>query len=495
MKKTQKKLLILTLAELIALSTYSGTMTYHSNAVDTPPPLPAKSTEIDYEFQGDKGKHYILGDFIGGGNQSVVFKCTCKEDGEGYVVKIPINDFDVPDVNHPNSHNFILKVLRESFIPRRSTVQTMSTNPEIAASASASSKKTAVAIAPPPTPMKKVRSKWSANPTISFKPIPFSLSGSPSQRTGDMLIDDEEPLLFSATLKQKRVVAPPCDNAFATRYSGNAPTDENKNRLCSRLDFHNSTINQCSHTHSEALNSTNKLTTYTPRSIPKPDICGMHLDVIDPCAINALRNKEITGIVPIESYRPHIEAFIPTTLKDVITNPLSARTVFEWVDNILDVLIQLNNLGLCHQDIKPDNIFVNQRHVFVGDLGLVCDFNKGASMCIGTPAYMAPEVWYKSSRNPRLCDRADVFSLGITILEMLTDFRATDIDANSANSYFAYRDRNTAIINNIDKYRLRGSGDPIPDNWKCFLRFCLAPRPEDRPTAKQAKVLLKELVW
>ena len=79
--------------------------------------------------------------------------------------------------------------------------------------------------------------------------------------------------------------------------------------------------------------------------------------------------------------------------------------------------------GLVHRDIKPDNIMLtSQGHIKVADLGLAKRIttdsnltNEGAGL--GTPHYMAPE----QSQGARDVDcRADIYSLGITLYEMLT---------------------------------------------------------------------------
>jgi serine/threonine-protein kinase len=82
-----------------------------------------------------------------------------------------------------------------------------------------------------------------------------------------------------------------------------------------------------------------------------------------------------------------------------------------------------NRAKIIHRDIKPDNIMVNrQGEVKVADLGLAKSTAQDTTVTadglgIGTPAYMSPE----QSRGAKDTDcRADIYSLGITLFQMLT---------------------------------------------------------------------------
>ncbi|XP_012569973.1 serine/threonine-protein kinase WNK1 isoform X2 [Cicer arietinum] len=99
---------------------------------------------------------------------------------------------------------------------------------------------------------------------------------------------------------------------------------------------------------------------------------------------------------------------------------VNIRAVKHWCIQILRGLLYLHSHDppVIHRDLKCDNIFVNgnQGEVKIGDLGLAAILRKShAAHCVGTPEFMAPEV-YEEAYN----ELVDIYSFGMCILEMVT---------------------------------------------------------------------------
>jgi serine/threonine protein kinase len=106
--------------------------------------------------------------------------------------------------------------------------------------------------------------------------------------------------------------------------------------------------------------------------------------------------------------------------------------------------------GIVHRDLKPDNVFLTRTSsdeghetvVKVLDFG-ISKFNKGAppskgtapGMIVGTMQYMSPEQLQGAEADPR----ADVYALGLLLVEMLTGRLPWGVSKAQAFSLYALR--------------------------------------------------------
>ncbi|EFO22683.1 STE/STE11/MEKK2 protein kinase [Loa loa] len=119
-----------------------------------------------------------------------------------------------------------------------------------------------------------------------------------------------------------------------------------------------------------------------------------------------------------------IEYMTGGSVKDCIATygPLSSAVAGKYTYQVLQGLEYLHRNEIIHRDIKPANILRDSNgNVKIGDFGsakrlqTIC--SQQASTFIGTPNYMAPEVVLGRTKHGR---KADIWSVGCTLVEMLT---------------------------------------------------------------------------
>ena len=133
---------------------------------------------------------------------------------------------------------------------------------------------------------------------------------------------------------------------------------------------------------------------------------------------------------------------------DSIGGPMELPQVLRIARELASALVAASELGLVHRDIKPENImFGADGEAKLADLGIAKASDDSTLVTMdnavfGTPAYMSPEQAYDSGK---VDARADIYSLGIVLFEMLAGKRPY---------------AGTSSMNIITKVL---SKDPVPD--------------------------------
>jgi serine/threonine protein kinase/tricorn protease-like protein len=152
-------------------------------------------------------------------------------------------------------------------------------------------------------------------------------------------------------------------------------------------------------------------------------------------AVARLTHDNILAIYDVGTYEnaPYLvtELLDGETLREKLNGrPLLVATAVDYASQVARGLAATHEHGIVHRDIKPDNLFVTtDGRVKILDFGLAkltdVDTDTGATAItltmhaagpLGTAAYMAPE----QARGLRADHRADLFSLGVVLYEMLS---------------------------------------------------------------------------
>lgn len=111
-------------------------------------------------------------------------------------------------------------------------------------------------------------------------------------------------------------------------------------------------------------------------------------------------------------------------LKDIIDDgPVPIPDALRYTDGILEALEYSHRAGVVHRDIKPGNVMVTgDGQVKVMDFGIARAVSDSSSTVaettaiVGTAAYFSPE----QAKGEPVDSRADVYSTGVVLYEMLT---------------------------------------------------------------------------
>jgi len=125
------------------------------------------------------------------------------------------------------------------------------------------------------------------------------------------------------------------------------------------------------------------------------------------------------------NYAISMEYFPSHTLGAEIVNekPLDLKQAVQYGIDIATGMLVAHQAGIVHRDLKPANILINnERLLKIVDFGVAAAHKEGDTQLtktgyvIGSPKYMAPE----QILGKKVDERADVYSLGVILYEMVT---------------------------------------------------------------------------
>jgi len=154
--------------------------------------------------------------------------------------------------------------------------------------------------------------------------------------------------------------------------------------------------------------------------------------------VNLQREIEILKAVKHPNILNLVEYFESAEQIDLVLEFMTGGELFEQIvqrgnfnegdailiiEQVLEGLKYLHNMGVAHRDLKPENLLcsLEDSRVVVADFGLAKNFGRGELLqthC-GTPSYAAPEV----VRGDAVYDQAvDLWSVGVITYVLLAGF-------------------------------------------------------------------------
>jgi len=171
------------------------------------------------------------------------------------------------------------------------------------------------------------------------------------------------------------------------------------------------------------------------------------------------------------------------TLKEV-SSELKTETKVKLIQEVAEAIHAAHRAGLIHRDLKPSNIMVERTEEgqwipYVLDFGLAREVQAPgrtiSGTVIGSPLYMAPEQARGEVR--KLDRRSDVYSLGVTLYELLTN----QVPFSSENALDVLFD-----VIHEEPRRVRAVDNSIPQDLETIVMKCLEKEPERRYESARA---------
>jgi hypothetical protein len=163
-----------------------------------------------------------------------------------------------------------------------------------------------------------------------------------------------------------------------------------------------------------------------------------------------------------------------------LEGPMRPEDVADTVLQVLAALAEAHAAGIIHRDLKPANLYLALRDdgtniIKILDFGISKQKTERSQWkeltgkaVLGTPHYMSPEQ-LRSSKN--VDARADIWSLGVVIHELLTG--QLPFDGDGAGEVFA------AILEQTPA-PVRALRPELAETWDAILTRCLTRLPDSR---------------
>lgn len=189
----------------------------------------------------------------------------------------------------------------------------------------------------------------------------------------------------------------------------------------------------------------------------------------------------VLEFVPGETIQDHLKRLNASGRK------LSVTKAVEYIADICDAVDYAHQRGMIHRDIKPANLMLNvMGQAILMDFGIAKivggQRHTATGAVVGTALYMAPEQI--KGENPDR--RADIYSLGVTLFEMLSGHPPFEADSAMTLMMMHVNDPVPDV---------RELNPEVPDDLVAVINKALAKHPDDRyQSAAQMAAALRNVL-
>jgi serine/threonine protein kinase len=153
------------------------------------------------------------------------------------------------------------------------------------------------------------------------------------------------------------------------------------------------------------------------------------------------------------------------------------ETVCRFMYMIMNGLHHIHENSIVHRDLKAENCLVDKKmHIKIIDFGLskMVQHKENGQFLLGTPYYMAPEVYEMQGRNEAYRQPLDCWSAGILMYYLVSGefpFEKPDLTDKICSEYLNFRSKRW---------------NHVSIHAKDLIRLLLNKQPEQRLTASNS---------
>ena len=174
-------------------------------------------------------------------------------------------------------------------------------------------------------------------------------------------------------------------------------------------------------------------------------------------------------------YLPN-KTLIEQLKQDEISKQLTATQKTIIIYGIVSAMAYLHKNNIVHRDLKPENVFLNSNfEPVLSDFGLskICSDDITMTSKLGTPYFMAPELFDDENEENHITNKIDVYAFAVTLLSMFT-------------TNYKFKGRQPRSISQLISNITNGKRYEIPSNvpkfYENLINRCWSNEASKRPS-------------